>query len=106
MQSRAKAFWDGALSGSKFGAIAGVTIWLAVAVVCFGLVLFIPRAREELLAELAERSVLSAIGGLVAPFLLMVVYGAVPGAIIMGIANMLRVRRQQPAPPEGPTIEP
>jgi hypothetical protein len=93
MGARSKAFWDGARRGVKFGAFVGVVIWMIIEVVCLGLILLIPRLREEALSDLASQSAFSAIGGLLAPLLLMVVYGAVPGAVIMGIAGMLRARR-------------
>jgi hypothetical protein len=93
MQSRSRAFWSGARRGAKFGATAGIVIWLIIAIICLVLVAFIPKLREEALADIRKQTILSAIGGFIAPILLMAIYGAVPGAIIMGIAAARRAGR-------------
>ena len=46
-------------------------------------------ARGKAFAELKEKNALSVIGGFLAPIVLMAIYGAVPGAVIMGIAGMM-----------------
>lgn len=93
MQSQLKAFWDGARRGFRFGAVAGVTIWLVIRVVGLGFILLVPELRERVLAEWANESAFSAIGGCLATFVLMAVYGAVPGAMIMGVAGVIRARK-------------
>ena len=99
MQSRAKAFWEGARSGMRFGACAGVTIWLVIMVLSIAFVLLNAESRERTLRvwveHSADHSALYNIGNSIAPFLLMIVYGAVPGAIIMGFANMLRRKHNE-----------
>lgn len=100
MQSRAQAFWGGVRRGGKFGAIAGIVIWFVVLLGCLAMIVLIPDLRNDAIADLKKQSVLSAIGGFIAPIGLMAVYGAVPGAIIMGIASLLRARREQQSNPE------
>jgi hypothetical protein len=95
MHSRSQAFWRGARRGSKFGAIAGIAIWLIIAVACVTMALLIPEFRKHALADLKDQSVLSAIGGFVGPVVLMVIYGAIPGAIFMGIAGVLHANRDE-----------
>jgi hypothetical protein len=88
-----KTFWEGARRGLKFGAIVGLVIWLILA--CVGAILFafVPEIRQDVLADLSGKSALHVIGGFLAPIGLLIFYGAAPGAIIMGIASVLRANR-------------
>jgi hypothetical protein len=94
MRSRLQGLRGGVSRGSKFGAIVGLIIWFIMA--CAGAILmaFIPEMRQEMLADFEGKSTLSMIGGFLAPVALMALYGAVPGAIIMGIAGVLRANRK------------
>jgi hypothetical protein len=96
MKSRSQRFWEGFRRGAKFGAICGVVIWLLVNAILALLILAVPKLRERALADFAEMSLLEALGNFIAPILLMVVYGAIPGAVIMGIANLIRSVREKP----------
>jgi hypothetical protein len=91
-----KAFGRGAWRGIKFGAMAGMTIWLIIIGVCLNAAFLIHGLRDDMLADLHKRGVLPAIGGLLAPFLLMAFYGVVPGALIMGFAELRRARKAKP----------
>jgi hypothetical protein len=96
MKSRSRRFWEGFRRGAKIGAVCGVVIWLLVNAVLAVLLLVVPKLRERALADYAEMSLLEALGNFIAPILLMVVYGAIPGAAIMGIANLIRSGREEP----------
>jgi Na+/H+-dicarboxylate symporter len=93
MQSRSQAFWNGVRRVGKFGAIAGIVLWLIIDCGCLGIMLFLPLLREKALADLRQQSVLSAIGGFIAPMVMMAIIGAVPGALITGIADMSHPNR-------------
>jgi hypothetical protein len=95
MQSRFYEFWRGAARGSKFGAVVGLVIWLILALAGLVAALLVPKLRAEILADLAGESVLEIIGGFLAPIALMALYGAIPGAIIMGIVRMLRANHKE-----------
>ena len=95
MSWRKRAFWNGVRRGSRFGAIAGITIWLVVLVACIAMTLSIPVLREHAFAEIQEGNPLIALGNFLAPVLLMAIFGAVPGALIMGIAGAIRPDREE-----------
>jgi hypothetical protein len=95
MKTRSQRFWEGFRRGAKFGAICGAVIWLLVNAILALLILAVPKLRERALADFAEMSLLEALGNFIAPILLMVVYGAIPGAVIMGIANLIRSGREK-----------
>jgi hypothetical protein len=95
MEGRVKAFWVRARRGLKLGAIAGIVIWLIVALACVRMLLLMPEFRKHAVADLKEQSAISAIGGFVAPIVLMAIYGAIPGAILMGVAGVLRADRDE-----------
>jgi hypothetical protein len=84
---------EGARRGLKFGATVGLVIWFIVACVCAILFAFVPEARHEMLADLEGKNALHVIGSFLALIGLLMFYGAVPGAIIMGIASMRRANR-------------
>ena len=95
MKSRSRRFWEGFRRGAKFGAICGLIIWMFVNAVLAVLLLVVPELRARALAEFEKMSALAALGNFIFPILLMVVYGAVPGAIIMGLASVLRANRDE-----------
>ena len=94
-ETKLQVFWGGARRGIKFGATAGIAIMLIGCVVVWPIALLVPNIRQHVLADLQNETVLSAIGGTAAVTLLMAFYGAVPGAIIMGLSALRRVRRDQ-----------
>jgi hypothetical protein len=97
MPSRTRAFWQGFRRGIRFGAFAGVVIWLVVSVICLGLVLSIPTLRHHALADLDTSGwgILSAIGGVAATCGLMAFYGAAAGALVMSIGAISRVTKPE-----------
>jgi hypothetical protein len=92
-RSKLQDFSSGARRGAKFGAAASVVIFLGIYALGIVVNLAVPELRERALADLGERSVLSTIAGALAVVSLMVLYGAIPGAIIMGIAALIRGHR-------------
>jgi len=88
-QPRLKNFVLGTVRGAKFGALAGLVIALVMLVVSVGIVVFNPQARHRALAEIAD-SPLSTIGETIAGVALIMFYGALTGAVIMGLMNVLR----------------
>jgi hypothetical protein len=97
MESRTQAFLIGARRGLKFGAIVGIMIWLIVGVVCAWLMFLMPDGREQMAQEMRDHGMASVVGGLVATIMLMAIYGAIPGALIMGLARMMRRKESQTA---------
>jgi hypothetical protein len=81
----------GAWRGAKFGALIGLAIALLIALASFAVVLFNPVARTH--AFDGHPTVLSMIGGTAAGIGLITLYAALAGAVVMGVANVLRRRR-------------
>src|SRR4051812_33076227 len=94
MATRMQSCWRGVRRGARFGAFAGVVIWLAIVHVMVVMVLVVPGMSEGLLQDFRkdwERwGVFGAIGSIAAPFALMAMYGAMGGILVMGIAGFLR----------------
>jgi uncharacterized RDD family membrane protein YckC len=92
LRSRLIASLNGAWRGVKFGALAGIVIWLVITAVCLVFTLAIPQLREKALADLNKDRwpVLSAIGSICATFALMATYGALAGAAVMGLSSFVR----------------
>jgi predicted membrane metal-binding protein len=96
MSSRSHAFWLGARRGLRLGAYWGFVIALVLMWACVGLAVFIPDLRREMFDELKDMHPLAAIGSAVAPIALIVLYGALTGAVVVGIVTALRANQQRP----------
>jgi hypothetical protein len=91
MESRMSSCWAGIRRGGKLGAIIGLVIVLVMFTVCLGIFLYDAELREKEFAEFntfwgAVRTVTSACAGAG----LIVVYSAITGAAVVGIARLLR----------------
>jgi hypothetical protein len=94
MSSRLQVFWNGVRQGVKFGSLAGAAIWVGVYLTCLCIFLFIPHLRDRVIAESDSGwKVLCGFGRLCITTVLVAAYGAIAGAIVMGIAAILRANR-------------
>lgn len=96
MKSQFREFLSGAKRGVKFGATAGLCILFGLYGMALQFVLLNPQLRADAAADFHKQSLLSAVGGVIAIVSLMAFYGAVPGAIIMGIVAVLRAKGTTP----------
>jgi hypothetical protein len=86
--------WSGVRRGLKFGALAGMAIWLCLQLLMLNLVLFVPKIRAQIMADLTEyeRPILTMIGSTAATFGLIAIYGAFGGAVVMGTCGNISRR--------------
>ena len=76
--------------------MAGLTIWFILACVLAVLFANVPELRQGLFAQYQGQSTLAIIGHFfLATIGLPILYGALPGAVIMGIAGILRANRPE-----------
>ena len=84
--TRRSDFVKGAARGAKVGAIVGLAIGLIMNGVGLVLIAVNPIVRAKEL----ESGLLSLVGGMLCGLVLMAVYGAAAGALIVGISRSLR----------------
>src|SRR5262245_60305482 len=101
-QPRLKKFASGALRGIKFGAMAGLAITLVIFAVCVIVMVFNPLVRQKQLAEFTGSPV-STIWKTIAGTALIMLYGALTGAVMMGLMNAFRASA---APSTGRELNP
>ncbi|MCI0363187.1 MAG: hypothetical protein L0219_04850 [Phycisphaerales bacterium] len=91
MYSRLKKFWDGALRGARFGATVGLIIAVAINVLALCVILFDPASRDRMRDDFDTTwEAVSNIAGTFIGAGLVVMYSALTGAVVMGIARILR----------------
>ena len=94
MRSR-QNLWGGVCRGAAIGAIVGLTIWLILACVLAVLFVNVPQLRQGLWAQYQGRSTLAIIGDFLATIGVLMLYGALPCAVFMGIVGMFRANRDK-----------
>jgi hypothetical protein len=92
MRQRVKLLWAGVRRGARFGAIVGAVIWLCLQLVLLCFLILVPELRANFMSNMDdyEYPILAMIGSTAATFALMAFYGAAGGAVVVGIAGMLR----------------
>jgi hypothetical protein len=88
--SKVDLFKAGAWRGAKFGALIGLVIAIGIESSAFVAMFFNPAFRAHAFDE--HPTALSMIGGTIAGCGLVMLYGALAGALIMGLANIRRRR--------------
>jgi hypothetical protein len=89
MTSRRK-FWSSVCRGAAIGAIVGLTTWLILACVLWAVLAKVPQLRQGLLAQYPDQDMITITIGFLSTFGVLILYGALSGAIIMAIVGISR----------------